>query len=281
MSEGANAQQVEYWNGPVGERWARLQEQIDLHLSEITEAAIRFAAPKPGERVLDIGCGCGTATFLLAMKAGRKGTAAGIDISGPMLRLARARAMAQNAQVTFLEADASTYEFQPVFDLAFSRFGTMFFADPVRGLANIRAAFAPNGRLVFVCWRSFAENLWAAEPMEAARSLLPPQEPLDPFAPGPFAFADAGRLRGILERAGFAPIQIDAFDGPMNMGATPADAAAEALNIGPLARAATGLDEETREKIRRRVEAAYAACASPAGVKAPAACWFVRAEAAN
>lgn len=277
MSAKENAQQLEYWNGPVGERWARLQEQIDLHLSDITAAVIRFAAPRQGERILDIGCGCGTATFLLAIKAGQGGAAAGIDISDPMLRVARARAMAQNAAVTFLEADASTYEFQPVFDLAFSRFGVMFFADPVRGFANIRTALAPEARFVFVCWRSFAENLWAREPMDAAQSLLPPQEPVDPLAPGPFAFADAIRLRDALEQAGYAPITIEAFDGPMNMGITPVDAAAEALNIGPLARAATGLDEATRENIRQCVEKAYAAYASPAGVRVPAACWFVRA----
>jgi hypothetical protein len=116
--------------------------------------------------------------------------------------------------------------------------------------------------------------------MEAARSLLPPQESLDPHAPGPFAFADAIRVQEILERAGYARIEIEAFDGPMNMGATPADAAAEALNIGPLARAATGLDEGTRGKILTRVEAAYADYASPAGVRIPAACWFVRAASA-
>ncbi|HEY3778417.1 MAG TPA: class I SAM-dependent methyltransferase [Rhizomicrobium sp.] len=278
MTNAANAQQIEYWNGPVGERWARLQERIDLHLADITEAAIRFAAPAPGERILDIGCGCGTATLLLAMKAGSGGAAAGIDVSAPMLRVARARAMAQNAGVTFLQADASTYEFQPVFDLAFSRFGIMFFADPVKGFGNLRSALAPGGRLAFVCWRDFAENRWASEPMEAARPLLPPQEPSDPFAPGPFAFADAARLRGILERAGYASVEIDAFDGPMNMGASLEEAAAETLNIGPLARAATGLDDETREKIRAAVEAAYLPYASKLGVTLPAACWMVRAR---
>lgn len=281
MSEGANAQQVEYWNGPAGERWARLQEQIDLHVSDITRAAIRFAGPSPGERILDIGCGCGTATFLLAMKAGNDGAAAGIDISRPMLRVARARAMAQNASVSFIEADASGYEFQPVFDLAFSRFGIMFFADPPKAFANIRAALAPGGRLVFVCWRSFAENLWAREPMEAARPLLPLQEPSDPVAPGPFAFADRARLSEILLRAGYAHVAIEPFDGAMNMGANPEDAAAESLQIGPLARAATGLDDDTRQRICRRVAAAYTAYASPAGVKAPAACWFVRAKASG
>ncbi|HWE05599.1 MAG TPA: class I SAM-dependent methyltransferase, partial [Rhizomicrobium sp.] len=120
MTVSPNAQQVEYWNGLAGERWARLQEKIDLHVEEITDAALEFAAPREGERILDLGCGCGTTTFLLAFRAGRDGTAAGIDISVPMLAVARARAMAQNANVVFIEGDASTYDFQPVFDLAFS-----------------------------------------------------------------------------------------------------------------------------------------------------------------
>lgn len=123
MTGSSNAQQIEYWNGPVGARWARLQERIDLQLAQITQAALNFAEPREGEHILDIGCGCGTATLLLALRAGDEGTAAGIDISSPMLGVARARAMAQNAGVIFIEADASIYEFQPVFDLVFSRFG--------------------------------------------------------------------------------------------------------------------------------------------------------------
>jgi SAM-dependent methyltransferase len=271
-------QQIEYWNGPVGERWARLQEKIDLHMEEITEAVLRFAAPREGERILDIGCGCGTSTFLLAFKAGPDGATAGIDISAPMLSVARARAMAQNAGIVFIEGDASTYDFQPVFDLAFSRFGIMFFADPVSAFANIKGALAPAGRLVFVCWRSMAENIWASAPMEAAAHLLPRQEPADPFAPGPFALANRERLHRILADANFSHIEIEPFDGTMNMGATLEEAAAEVVNIGPLARAAADLDDATREKIRQAIEVAYARYVSPAGIRPPAACWMVRAR---
>jgi SAM-dependent methyltransferase len=278
MTSSANAQQIEYWNGPVGERWARLQEKIDLHLEEITESALDFAAPQEGERILDIGCGCGTSTFLLAFRAGSEGTAAGLDISSPMLDVARARALAQNAEVAFIEGDASLYDFQPVFDLVFSRLGIMFFADPVSAFANIREALAPGGRLVFVCWRALAENRWAADPMAAAADLLPPQEDADPLAPGPFALADGHRLRSILEGAGFGRVDIEPFEGTMNMGATIEEAAAEVLNIGPLSRAAAELDEEMRERIRKLVATAYAKYASSAGVTPPAACWLARAK---
>lgn len=277
MSSAANTQQVEYWNGPVGERWAGLQEKIDLLLGEITDALIRFAAPERGERVLDVGCGCGTTTLRLGMRTGPEGAATGIDISVPMLGVARARAMAQNADIVFIEADASAYEFQPVFDLAFSRFGIMFFADPVAAFANLRSALVPDGRMVFACWREFAQNGWAWDAMQAALPFLPPQEATDPLAPGPFAFADPARLRRVLADAGFTNIAIERFDGSVNMGATAEEAATHSLNLGPLARAATGLDEAVREKIRHAAESAYTPYETPAGTRPPAACWFVRA----
>lgn len=274
----SNAEQIEYWNGPAGERWARLQEKIDLHMEEITAAILRFAAPREGEHILDLGCGCGTTTFLLAFRAGGADAVAGLDISRPMLDVARARAMAQNADLPFLEGDAASHEFQPVFDLAFSRFGVMFFADPVSAFRNIRKALAPGGRLVFVCWRSMTENIWASAPMEAAMHLLPPQETADPFAPGPFALADRTRLHRILADANYSHIEIESFDGSMNMGAALDDASEEVLRIGPLSRAAMDLDEETRAKILEVVKRAYAPHVTPAGVTPPCACWLVRAR---
>ena len=195
-----------------------------------------------------------------------------------MLAVARARAAAGNADIPFIEGDASTHDFQPVFDLVVSRFGVMFFADPVSAFGNIRKAVAPGGRLAFVCWRSLAENGWAATPISAARPLLPPQEPVDPHAPGPFAFADEERLRGILASAGFNRIHVEKFDGHMEMGATAEDAAREALNIGPLARAAAEADEAQRTKIRAVVAEAMAKYQTPKGIRATVACWFVRAR---
>jgi SAM-dependent methyltransferase len=186
--------------------------------------------------------------------------------------------MAQNADIVFIEGDASDYEFQPVFDLVFSRFGIMFFADPAAAFANLRTALAPGGRMAFACWRKFEENRWAWEAMQAALPLLPPQEPTDPLAPGPFAFADDARLRRILESAGFTKVDVEPFDGQVNMGATVQEAAAQALTIGPLARAAIGFDEATRAQIRRVVEGVYAHHLAPSGVLPPAACWLVRAR---
>jgi SAM-dependent methyltransferase len=273
-----NQDQIEYWNGRSGEKWAALQDYTDQMLGHITQAFIPFAAAKPGEEVLDVGCGCGTTTFTFSQCVRPEGSVAGIDVSAPMLAVARARARASNADIPFIEADAATYDFQPVFDLVVSRFGVMFFDDPSAAFCNIRKAVAPRGRLAFVCWRALQDNGWASTPIATARPLLPPQETPDPFAPGPFAFADGKRVETILSSAGFRDIHIEKFDGHMDMAATADEAAEKTLNIGPLARAAAEVDTDTRAKIRGVVAKAMEKYATPEGVRPPVACWFVRAR---
>ena len=273
-----NQDQIEYWNGRAGQNWAAQQDYTDQILGHITEAFLPFASPKSGESVLDIGCGCGTTTFTYAQCVGREGSVAGIDISGPMLGVAQARANASQADIPFIEADASSYDFQPVFDLVASRFGVMFFEDPSAAFCNIRKALAPKGRLAFVCWRAMPENGWAATPIGAAKPLLPPAEAVDPFAPGPFAFADAKRVQTILSSAGFKDIHIEKFDGHMDMAPTVQEAATKAMTIGPLSRASAELDDATRAKIHAVVVEALKQYATPHGVRGPVACWFVRAK---
>jgi len=270
----ANAAQIEYWNGPVGERWAAYQDVLDRALADISSTLLAFADAKPGERVLDIGCGCGTTTYTLAKAVGPSGSVTGVDISQPMLKVARGRGTGAN----FLHADASTHLFHPTHDLVFSRFGVMFFDDPVAAFANIRKALKPHGRIAFVCWRDVKENMWASVPIGAAMPLLPPQEPADPLAPGPFAYADKDRLTRILSDAGYGGIRIDKLDATMYMGANLDEAADQALRVGPLARAAAELDDATRAKIRATVREALAKYATANGVAPPAACWLVGAN---
>ncbi|MFL5237096.1 MAG: class I SAM-dependent methyltransferase [Rhizomicrobium sp.] len=273
-----NAQQFEYWNGPAGERWSKAQDRIDHHLGLITEALLGLASPREGERILDIGCGGGTTALLLRERVGPDGAVTGIDISAPNLALARARAHAGMADVMFLDADAATYEFVPVFDLALSRFGVMFFDDPAAAFANLRKALVKDGRLVFVCWRTFKENEWAFAPYQAALELLPPQEPMDPHAPGPFAFADRERLLSVLEQAGLQDIRIKPLDTTVNLGASLDEALTEALTLGPLARAAAELDETTRAEVRARIQPVIAKHQTPYGFIATAAVWLVSAQ---
>jgi SAM-dependent methyltransferase len=258
MAYTISVDQIEYWNGPAGERWASAQARMDASLAPITELLFDFASPQVGERVLDVGCGCGTTTLRLRTFGC---DVTGIDISAPMLGVARAR----GARV--IEGDAA--HAPGSYDLIFSRFGVMFFADPAAAFAHLRGI---TRRFAFVCWRSFEDNPWASEPLAAARDLLPPSPPTDPDAPGPFAFARKERLEHILPGAQLTPA-----DSTMYMGADVEEAIAEGLTIGPLARAAAECDDATKDKIRDRLRTLYAKYASPTGIHVPARIWLVRA----
>jgi SAM-dependent methyltransferase len=273
-----NEQQIEYWNGPSGERWAALAETTERSMGFITPALIAFAAAKSGERVADIGCGCGATSLALSKLVGPGGSITGVDISRPMLAVARERTRGIG-QISLVEADASAHDFKPKFDLGFSRFGVMFFADPAAAFANIRNGLLGTGRLAFACWRSLGENVWAERPLQVTRDLLPPQPPADPHAPGPFAYADGERIVSILKQAGFTEAHADKLDTVMNMGATIEDAVKASLSIGPLARIAGEQSDATREKLKERIREALRPFRTPAGIAPPAACWLVGARA--
>ena len=274
----ANADQIEYWNGPAGQRWAEAQDTMDRTMASITAALLPFVGAGPGEHILDIGCGSGGTTLEYAKAVGAKGRVVGADISKPMLGVARARAKAQGSTAEFIEADAAVYPFVPEFDVVASRFGVMFFADPVAAFANIAKALKPGGRLAFVCWRPMPENIWAAAPFAAARPYLPEQPAPDPHAPGPFAFADPARTIAILESAGFKNAAAQKLDTVMHVAKTAAEAAQFSLRIGPLSRAASEVDAATRVKIVDAVTAAMTKFETPHGVAPPAACWLVSAR---
>ena len=206
LNTSANAAQIDYWNTVAGETWARFQEQLDRQVEPLGLAAMDALAPSDGEHVIDIGCGCGQTSLALASRVAPTGTVVGVDISKPMLEVARRRPRpTATSALTFRQLDAQTDDLgRVVFDAAFSRFGVMFFSDPVAAFANIKASLKPSGRLAFVCWRSLAENPWMQAPLQAALPFIPPVTPPDPTAPGPFAFADADRVRAILIKTEFA-----------------------------------------------------------------------------
>jgi SAM-dependent methyltransferase len=271
----ANEDQRAFWNEAAA-RWVTHQDHIDQLLAPLTERLFAFAAPRAGERVLDVGCGTGTVTLQLASRVGPEGAVLGIDIAAPMIAAARERAA--GTAVRFVEADAATHPFASEHDLVFSRFGVMFFPDPVAAFANLRRAFAPGGRLAMMCWRGLEANPWATVPMVAARPLLPPQEPFDPLAPGPFAFGDGERVRTILVAAGYRDVEVVAADDRMVLGASAAAAADTALAVGPLARIAEQLEPPARAAIHARVADALGAHLAGAQIALPAAVWLVRAD---
>jgi SAM-dependent methyltransferase len=181
MPETDNADQIAYWNADAGETWAAMQEQLDAQLEPHGLKAMEALALAAGERIVDIGCGSGQTSLALGQAAGRSGAVMGLDISRPLLGLARRRAAESGAaNVSFAEADVQTYAFAPAtFNAVFSRFGVMFFADPPAAFANVRRALKPGGRLAFVCWRTPAENIFMTLPYTAVAAQFPPAKSFD------------------------------------------------------------------------------------------------------
>jgi SAM-dependent methyltransferase len=203
----ANAAQAENWNGPEAGHWIVHRDRHDRMLAPYADLLMTAAAIRPGENVLDVGCGCGSTTITAATLA-RDGRATGVDLSAPMLAAARERASSERvANVTFVEADAQTARIDPLVDVVISRFGLMFFDDPAAAFANLAAGCAPGGRLVFVSWQPLAENEWLLVPGAAiAVHLTLPDLGMD--GPGMFALADPARVRDVLESAGWQNVTI-------------------------------------------------------------------------
>jgi SAM-dependent methyltransferase len=274
-----NDEQIAYWNDAAGETWAKLQRVLDRQIEPLGREAMRRLGPRAGERILDVGCGCGQSSLELAAQVGPTGSVLAVDVSRPMLAVAAERRLAApERRVEFREADAQSAAFEAAgFDAAYSRFGVMFFTDPIAAFANIRRALRPSGRLAFVCWRPLAENQWMRVPLEAARAELPPAAPPDPQAPGPFAFADAARVRAILEAAGWTDVRIEPFDA--EIGGTDLDDAVRLVcRIGPLG-AAIRERPDSLAAIGVAVREALVAHLRPTGVWMAAAVWIVRASA--
>jgi SAM-dependent methyltransferase len=281
----ANAEQRAFWNEQAGPLWVAHQERLDRQIGPHGEAALAKLAAQPGERVLDLGCGCGDSSLALARAVGPTGRVLGVDLSEPMLARARERAAAAGlAHAAFRAADLQTAPLEPgAFDAAFSRFGVMFFADPGLAFANVRRALRPGGRLAFVCWRPVAENPWVRVPMAAAAPLLSLPPPPPEGTPGPFAFGDAARVRRILTEAGFESVVIEPADLVMEPGGGDPDEAADLfLQVGPLAFALreAGADEALRAKVRGAVREAFAPHVRNGRVALGSAVWLVRARRA-
>ena len=279
---GPNAQQIEYWNEQAGPKWVTLQALIDEQLAPLGRRAMERAAIVPGERILDVGCGCGQTTLELARRTGRGGAVTGIDISAVMLDRARALARDAEESLRFEQADAQTHAFPPAaYDLLFSRFGVMFFADPPAAFANLWRALRPGGRLAFVCWRALPENPWMAVPLAAALQHIPPPSMLAPDAPGPFAFADPERVRGILAQAGFGGTSMEPLDETVTIGGG-GDLERTVqflLQMGPTAAALREAGPETVATVAGAVRDALRPYHGAGGVRMASASWIVTARA--
>ncbi len=192
-------------NGANGEFWAGQQARLDRTLAPVMEPLLAFAAPRSGATVMDVGCGCGATTVELARAVGPSGRVVGVDISEPMLALARER-LVEFANAACRLGDAASLPLQDLrADLIFSRFGIMFFGDPITAFTNLRTGLIHGGRLRFACWRPISENPWLQIPLHAVYEHVPRIPKPDPEEPGPFSFADTERVTRILTAAGFTP----------------------------------------------------------------------------
>ena len=269
------AEQAAHWNGPGGQNWLKAQARLDHLMAGITHEALARANAQPGEKAIDVGCGPGTTTAALAASVGSEGHVLGVDISRVLIDAATTRRL---SNATFVVADAGAHPFEAAsVDLIFSRFGVMFFGDPVAAFANLRRALKPSGRLAFVCWRSAKENPWSLAPVKAAAPFLPPLPRPGPEEPGQFAFGDRARVERILTGAGFTGLAIEPLDVEIWMGRDPADVAANAGRFGPLARPLAEADPAAAAQAKGAIIEAMAPHATKDGVSLPGACWLVGA----
>jgi ubiquinone/menaquinone biosynthesis C-methylase UbiE len=280
----ANEEAVEAWNGVLFDRFLKFRHIVTAGLGAHGEAALALHPPAPGERVLDVGCGFGDTTQRIAQLVGPQGAAVGVDVAERFVERAREEARAAGAQnVRFLVADVQVASFEERFDYAFSRFGTMFFANPVVALRNVRQALEPGGRLCTVVWRRKLDNDWLhrAE-LVVERFVTEPEESDEPTCgPGPFSMADADTVSDVVLRAGFEDVTLRRCDIEIAIGSDLDEAVDFVMALGPageVIRLAGDAAERIRPQIAAALREALAGLARADGVWAPASTWIVAAR---
>ncbi|MEA2294109.1 MAG: hypothetical protein QOE86_1748 [Solirubrobacteraceae bacterium] len=280
----ANAEAVQAWDGPLFDRFVRYRHLVVTGLKAFGDDALRRYPPRLGARVLDIGCGFGDTTQQIAAQIGPRGVAVGVDAAPRFIAAARAEAEAAGCpNAMFVVADVERTSFEGVYDQAFSRMGTMFFANPVAALRNVRAALVPGGRLVMVVWRAKAENEWVWRAQQITERFVTKPETYDEptCGPGPFAMGNADTVTGILKSAGYDDLTLHRVDLPMTIGRDLHEAAEFVMALGPageILRLAGDRAAHLREPVHAALVEGMADWAGPGGVDAPSSTWIVSAR---
>jgi ubiquinone/menaquinone biosynthesis C-methylase UbiE len=273
-----NEDQIALWNGTAGQAWVERQSSLDRLFEPFERLLADVAAERKARRVLDVGCGTGATTLAVARRLGVQAESTGVDISEPMIALARERAARERLNARFICADAQTHAFAAgSFDLIVSRFGVMFFEDAKAAFANLRRAAKPNAQLALIAWRSAADNPFMTAAERAAAPYLPAIPARKPDEPGQFGFADESRVRAILEAAGWADVDMQPLDIACTLPASELDA--YVTKLGPLGRVLGDTDEATRARVLEKVRAAFTPYVLGADIRFNAACWLISAKA--
>ena len=259
--QGPNSEEIEFWNGPAGQKWVDANRLLDLMLEPLGDLAMTRAAPAPGEHVLDIGCGCGTTTLDLARRVAPGGAVTGLEVSGMMVVVARERVESAAVPVRIVDADAEIHELPASsFDLVYSRFGVMFFANPVTAFANFLGVLKPGGRLVFVCWRDPELNPWLTVPFDSARHFAPDFEPPKSDVPfSAFALASREKVEAIFADSGFVDIRLNSHKTTLRLGEGDLDDCVDLVfKLGPISGVLAAADDADAPAITETVRTALA-----------------------
>jgi SAM-dependent methyltransferase len=273
-------EQTKHWNSTAGCAWVDAQELLDRMFQRLEELLVDAVVAGSGHRVLDVGCGAGGTTLAVARRLGTNGHCTGADVSEPMIAAARARAEREGTPASFILADVQTHPFErSIFDAIMSRFGVMFFNDPVEAFANVRRAATDDAALHVITWRSAAENPFMTTAERAAGPLLPNLPARSPDGPGQFSFADPQRVAPILEGGGWADVEFQAIDVECTL--PEKDLVGYFTRLGPVGLALQGADEQTRAHVIEAVRPAFEPFVHGTEVRYTAACWMVSARASG
>jgi SAM-dependent methyltransferase len=282
---GPNAEAIQAWDGPLFDTFVRFREVLTTGLGAHGDAALRLVPPRPGQRVLDIGCGFGDTTQRIAGLVGPDGEAVGVDAAPQFIDLAvREAAEAGVPNARFAVADVQSEELGGPFDLAFSRMGTMFFTNPVAALRNVREALRPGGRLAMVVWRRREDNDWVHRAQTIVeRFVTRPDEYDEPTCgPGPFSMANADTTSEILVRAGYTDVSLRRSDLPLLVGDDLEEAVDLVMALGPggeILRLAGDRAAHLHGEVRQALREGLAEFEEGDGVRAPSSTWIVSASA--
>jgi len=269
--------QAALWNGLAGRGWVEMQALTDLVYEPIEDLLVDAVVAVSRGAVLDVGCGTGRTTAAVARRLGAGSRCTGVDISEPMIAAARARVERDGTPAHFIRADAQEYAFEPAsVDTVMSRFGVMFFDDPVRAFANLRRAGTDDAAMRCVAWRNAAENPFMITAERAAAPLLPNLQPRRPDGPGQFAFADDRRVRGILEESGWTDIEIRPIDVECTF--PEQELVPYLTRLGPVGLILQEADEQTRARVVDAIRPAFDPYVYGSDVRFTAACWMVEAR---